>query len=222
MQSASTSAPALDISETSTLDRNEDLIEFRPPIRSSPRRHHAAAPLHAADSVSQFILHDSSTKLQGKASVSKISGHSSAAVHDVLIKTKNPRLTHEGVRRVTAPEKSPVIQEAASTAPDPSSSGPSRPKAVASTLKKTKNVSTRLPKKEAKAKAQKDNRQYTPLEYAQKLQEKLAGSKSSYLKDKRIFYTGGDWKNATEGTRKKMDYVCRIIFLNASGSSPSP
>jgi len=197
------------VSVVSALDHNEDPVNFKSSLRSSPSSRHAAASLNADDPISQFTSHALSLPVSGKPSVSRASGHSSARPRDLLIKNKDPRLRHEEVSRVTSSEKSSVIGEGSSTMPVPPTAGPSRSRVLASTSKKD---STKPSKKESKTKKEvKDTRQYTPLEYARKLQEKLGGSKSNYLKDKHIFYTGGDWKNATEGTRKKMDYVCQII-----------
>ena len=53
----------------------------------------------------------------------------------------------------------------------------------------------------------------TPTEYAQKLQSKFMNllaktpSKKLFLKDKHIFYVGGDHGRASQTTRSRMDFV---------------
>ncbi|KZT68564.1 hypothetical protein DAEQUDRAFT_745631 [Daedalea quercina L-15889] len=71
-------------------------------------------------------------------------------------------------------------------------------------------------KKDKSGKKKKKRELVTPLEYAQRLQERLlemAATRKShaspYLRGKRIFYYGGDMQYASEETRGRMDYIIK-------------
>ena len=64
-----------------------------------------------------------------------------------------------------------------------------------------------------KKKEEEEEKRMTPREYATKVQEKFkdelkkASEKELFLKNKTIFYVGGDYDKAVRSTRSRMDYV---------------
>ena len=116
----------------------------------------------------------------------------------------------EEASRVTNPTDS-VQKQAGRSAKKGSSSRRAAAKSERQLIKeeKEKKDAERLAKKQEEAL----EKLMTPTEYAQKLQTKFASllaktpASKLFLKDKCIFYTGGDHGRASQTTRNRMDFV---------------
>lgn len=106
------------------------------------------------------------------------------------------------VTDITSPSNSPAVPLLRVT-PRPRQTLESKRKMKA---KKTSEMA--LKKKE-----EEEEKRMTPREYATKVQEKFkdelkkASEKELFLKNKTIFYVGGDYDKAVRSTRSRMDYV---------------
>lgn len=151
---------------------------------------------------------------KGAASAVNARASSHAVRPDVSLHSKVLKVSGRGEDPETAPSRSSVIRPAL---PAPSSSKAKTARGKRAAVPEAKSVPAR--------KTGKQKRELlTPLEYAQRLHDKMADAAPTnksrakpYLRGMRILYYGGDRTYASEETTGHMDHVGRSNSVAAAG-----